>query len=98
MATIELYESLLQAKRDADLNADYASVGSLSKARKFSESITRLILMLPRKGNLGGTGGEAVEFDLAMLEKLQAKADKWIQCYQSAQNAVTYQGFEYYRS
>lgn len=99
MPSHEEVEYLLQARRDVVLNADYATDASLPKARKFEAAIKRLILLLPRRGQGGGQGGESVEFDTATLQKMSEEVQRWIANHQSARCGGTHLlGFDNYRS
>ncbi len=98
MPSTEEVELYLQAKRDVIQCADYPATGSLERARKFTTALRRLIMILPRRGQLGGSGGEGLEFDLATLSKQLEEATAWISRYNQAQRGGThYLGFDSYR-
>lgn len=68
----------LQAAKSAYYaNADYRVDGSSSKAFAFAAACRRLIGLLPKSGQHGGTGGEAYSFDLMTLQKEAKTAEDW---------------------
>lgn len=99
MPTTEDVTLYVQAKRDAVLYADYSSIGSIDRARKYLTALRRLLVILPRRGQLGGASGENMEFDLNQLKALADEVQNWITQYNASRSSsgVTYQGFDYYR-
>jgi hypothetical protein len=75
--------------------ADYAEVGSVSRARQFATACRRLVLLLPKSG---GHAGANLALNPEMVQGELQRALGWIAANDTAANSgVTHLAFEEFR-
>lgn len=96
MTSIEQTQHLDEIDRMFRENADYYASGDLAKARAFITAVT-LMMARPESATLGGSGGESVRYNLAVLKTLIDDARKWLTFHEQSRNQITYEDFRNYR-
>lgn len=78
-------------------NATYAADDSPAKCREFIAACHALLITVPNRSSRGGTEGDVIEFDMALVERRLKEAEAWLQtagaCDGDRVRYVSFEGF-----
>lgn len=73
---------------DYETYAGYQESGSVSDAKSFITVCRKLLVKIPRAAQTGGTGGERIEIDTALIKSQLDAANQWLSSADSGSDSV----------